>query len=243
MKVPLFLAAATVFLTAGPAVAEENRIERIHFPPGKTGTTVHDRIVGRDSVSYVVGAEAGQTLSVTLKASNTATYFNVYEPGRGPGDQALAVSELTGPMVPEINRFSGKLPSSGDYKVVVYLYRAAARRKERSSYTLDVSISALGASMLNAPVQSDYADGLQGGPDFWAVKTATPGARLSVRSAPSGAAERLALVEDGAVLRNLGCRMNEGRRWCRVETVKGAAISGWAAGDFLREGSQPPADR
>ncbi len=240
MKRILFLVAA-ILLTAGPGRADENRVEQVRFPPGKTGTAIHGRIVGRNSVSYVLGAEAGQKLSVTLKASNTATYFNVYEPGRGPGDQALAVSELTGPMVPDINRFSARLPSSGNYTVLVYLYRAAARRKERSNYTLDISVSALDASMQKAPVRNDYADGLQGGPDFWAVRTGTPGGRLAIRSAPSGAAGRLALVADGASLRNLGCRMNEGRRWCRVESTGDVSISGWAAGDFLREGSRPGA--
>jgi hypothetical protein len=43
-------------------------------------------------------AEAGQTMTVTLKPSRLSTYFNVYEPGRAPGDEALAVSEMTGPM-------------------------------------------------------------------------------------------------------------------------------------------------
>ena len=189
----------------------------------------------------MVGAEAGQTMSVRLRTPNTATYFNVYEPGRGPGDQALANSEITGPSVPEINRFSAKLATSGTYTINVYLYRNAARRGERSAYTIDISVSALDAAQLKAPVKNDYADGLQGGPDYWAVTPAQPNGRLAIRAGPSTGAARLAEAVDGAVLRNLGCRMNEGRRWCRVESTGKVVVTGWGAGDHLGE-SGPPGD-
>lgn len=242
MVVAAAIVAGAVVVPAAASQADEIRVERVRFPPGRTGTVIRDRIVGRNSVSYTVGAEAGQTMSVKLNASNSATYFNVYEPGRGPGDQALANSGLTGPAVPELNRFSAKLPASGTYTVSVYLYRAAARRKEKSSYTLEISVSALDARQRAAPVRGDYADGLQGGPDFWAVTTAKPDGRLVIRSDPSAAAARLGEALNGAILRNLGCRMNEGRRWCRVESTGKVVVSGWAAGDFLREGG-PPGDR
>lgn len=237
MKSLPVLVAAMMLLTSGLAHADDVRVKQIRFPAGRTGTVIHDRITGRNTVSYIVGAEAGQTMAVTLKASNTATYFNVYGPGRGPGDQALANSGMTGSTVPDINRFSAKLPASGTYTINVYLYRAAARRKERSDYTLDISVSALGAAALKAPVQTDYADGLQGGPDFWTVKTASPTARIAIRSRPSAASDRVAEAVDGAILRNLGCRMNEGRRWCRVESTGRVIVSGWAEGGLLREGS------
>jgi hypothetical protein len=219
------------------AEARDIRTERVRFKGGQTGASIKGRIVGYESVSYVLGAEACQTMTVALKPSNLATYFNVYEPGKKPSDQALANSGMTGPMVPDLNKFSGKLPSSGEYTVSVYMMRSAARRKETSRYTLDISISPLGDATKHPPVKNDYADGLQGGPDYWGVTTKSADAKVSIRVSPSAAARVVGNLAGGTVLRNLGCRMAEGRRWCRVETLGAPRMSGWIAGEFLRESS------
>jgi hypothetical protein len=145
------------------ADAGDTRTEHVRFQGGHTGTSIRGKIVGYESVSYVLGAEAGQTMTIALKPSNSATYFNVYEPGKGPGDQALANSGITGPTMADLNRFKGKLPTSGEYTISVYMMRSAARRKERSNYTLVISISALGDATKLPSVRNDYADGLQGG--------------------------------------------------------------------------------
>jgi hypothetical protein len=216
-------------------VRAEIRTETVRFNPGRSRASIKGKIVGRESVSYILGAEAGQAMTIVLRPSNGATYFNVYQPGKGPGDQALANSGITGPMVPGLNKFSGKLPSSGKYTVSVYMMRSAARRKERSNYTLDISISALGSAAQRPPVQGDYADGLQGGPDYWDVRVVGPSRELDIRAAASPSGRVLGKVPDGAVVRNQGCRMAEGRRWCHVETIKTPQISGWAAGEFLRK--------
>ena len=225
-----------------PAVAAGDiRTEAVRFKSGQTSTSIRGTIIGQGSVSYVLGAESGQTMTIALKPSNLATYFNVYEPGKRPGDQALANSGITGlPMVPELNRFTAKLPTSGEYTISVYMMRSAARRNERSNYTLDISISALGEAAKLPPVQKDFADGLQGGPDYWDVKTNGPTSKVDLRAMPSSAAQVLGSVSDGTVLRNLGCRMTEGRRWCRVETLDTPPLSAWTEGDFLRESSYPP---
>ncbi|WP_051631220.1 SH3 domain-containing protein [Afifella pfennigii] len=228
-----FLLAAMV-LTGGPAALAQDEIrkEEVRFPAGQSGTAIRDSIKGRQSVSYLLGAEAGQRMRVDLRSSNTSVYFNVYEPGRGPGDAALATGDRLGPMVPDINRFDGRLPTSGTYTVSVYLYRNAARRGDRADFTLDVSIT----GERGAIVQNDYADGLQGGPDYWQVTTGDPDDPLNIREQPSAGARILGSAPDGTVLRNLGCRMNEGQRWCRVETMERPAVSGWSAGRYLREG-------
>jgi hypothetical protein len=117
-----------LILAATPLAAQDMRTQPVRFAPGATGTVISDRITGRESVVYTVGAEAGQRMRIRLTTDDGAAYFNVYEPGRGPGDQALAVSEQTGPMAPDLNVFDGVLPTSGVYSVSVYLYRAAAGR-------------------------------------------------------------------------------------------------------------------
>ncbi len=213
------------------AFAQDIRTEQVHFAAGASGTTIRDQIVGYESVSYIVGAEAGQKMTVALAPSNLATYFNVYGPGSGPGGQAIANSGMTGAGVPDLNRFEAALPASGNYTISVYMMRAAARRGERSDFTLDIAITGATGEV----VQGDYADGLAGGPDFYAVKTS--GSGLNLRAEPSAGAALVTLLANGTNLRNLGCRMAEGRRWCRVATLADPGYEGWAAGEFLIEGS------
>jgi len=224
----LLSAAAAVL----PAAAQDPdmRTMDIRFDAGATETTITDSITGREYVVYKVGAEAGQRMDIRLITDSTSTYFNVYEPGRGPGDQALAVSEMTGTLVPEINSFSAELTTSGIYSISVYLYRNAARRGESSEYTLAVSIT----GETGEAVEGDYADGLQGGPDFWRVQA---DGGLKLHDAPSTGSPVLTVLPNGLEVRNLGCRMAEGRTWCNIATLSEPAFSGWAAADFLFESS------
>ncbi|MGA9252111.1 MAG: SH3 domain-containing protein [Roseobacter sp.] len=228
----LGFAALSLCLTMTAAAAQDDmRVEHIRFPAGATGTTIEGQINGRESVLYRLGGEAGQVMNISLTSNNTATYFNVYAPGSAPGDEALAAGTLTGPLMPDLNRFSGPLPVSGEYSVSVYLYRNAARRGETSDYTLDFSITGETGEI----VQGDFADGLQGGPDYWAVRTS--GGTLNLRESASAGAGLVTRLANGTPLRNLGCRMAEGRRWCRVATLSDPGFEGWVAGDFLVEGS------
>ncbi|MEM8572375.1 MAG: SH3 domain-containing protein [Pseudomonadota bacterium] len=215
------------------AASEETREVDVHFPAGTTGTTINDTIIGYGTVTYSLGAEAGQRMRVTLTPSNLATYFNVYGPGNAPGDAALANSGLGGEMMAEINLFDAVLPLSGEYTIQVYMMRSAARRDERSDYTLDISIT----GETSAIVEGDYADGLQGGPDAWEVRSANG---LNIRGAPSTGAPILVTAKGGTILRNDGCRMAEARRWCQVGSPSGD-IRGWAVGEFLVEAALPAA--
>ena len=228
------LLAISLNLAAPIAFAQQTefdmRTEEVRFAPGTTGTVIEDRVTGRETVAYTVGAEAGQRLQISLISDNTATYFNVYAPGYGPGDMALAVGDMTGPNMPDINQFDGVLTTSGEYTITVYLFRNAARRDEQASYTLSIGITGETGDV----VQGDFADGLQGGPDFWRVNAQTS---LNMRDGPSGGARVLTTLANGRELRNLGCRMAEGRRWCRVATLADPGIEGWVAGDFLIEGT------
>lgn len=229
-----------IALTCGapvtPMAQDDVRTETVRFAAGTSGTTITDRITGYESVLYTLGAEAGQRMQVRLEPSNLASYFNVYAPGKGPGDEALANAGTMGEMVPDLNRFDGVLPASGTYTISVYMMRSAARREEVSDYSLTISIE--GAT--GDTVQNDYADGLQGGPDFYRVATSGGGV-LNLRAEPSGGAAVVTTLSNGQNVRNLGCRMEEARRWCRVATLADPGFEGWAAGDYLVEGSNDPA--
>lgn len=119
-------------LQATLLLAESNRQERVHFKAGASSATLRGKIRGYEMVDYVLGAKAGQKMSVTLKTGNGANYFNVLPPG---ADAAIAIGANLG------NKWTGTLPVDGDYRVRVYLMRNAARRNETATYTLTVSVS------------------------------------------------------------------------------------------------------
>lgn len=114
---------ATVF-------ADEVRTVRVQFASGTTGATITDRITGRESVNYVLGARDGQFLTVSLRPDNQSADFNVYIPGRGPGDEALFSSDAGG------REYRGQLYVSGDHTVSVFLNRNAARQGETANYDI-----------------------------------------------------------------------------------------------------------
>jgi hypothetical protein len=71
-------------------------------------------------------------MSVTLKTSNNANYFNVLPPG---SQAAIAIGSTVG------HEWTGTLPADGDYTIRVYLMRSAARRNETARYSLSVGIT------------------------------------------------------------------------------------------------------
>ncbi|MCE5974272.1 SH3 domain-containing protein [Sinirhodobacter sp. WL0062] len=236
MKLKIATLLCALLVAASSVQAQDQiRKESVAFPAGQTGTRLCGAITGYDAVSYMIGAEAGQRMVLGLKASNNQTYFAVFGPGQAPGGEGLAASDLTGPMVPEINRFDAALDTSGFYQILVYQMRNAARQGLTSSYTLDIAVT----GTTGAIIDGDFADGLAGGPDYYAVRTATPGGSLNIRESASAGAPVLGQAANGAQLRNLGCRMAEGRRWCRVAPLSEPGLEGWAAGEFLIEGSGP----
>jgi hypothetical protein len=204
----------------GVAMAAD-RTERVSFAPGRSSRTVNGSISGRDGIDYVVRVRAGQRLAAVLRTNNPSNYINIKPLG---SDSALFIGSTSGNLGDVI------VPSSGDYVVEVYLMRNAARRGERADFSLKIEVTGGGP----APVQPDFADGLQGGPDFWEVANVSAGDRLNVRSQPSAQSRIIARLRNGTVLRNLGCRTTGPTRWCRVERPDGSA-AGWAAGRFLIE--------
>lgn len=125
------LLCATTLGVADDAQAQP-RAERVQFAQGTSAETISGSLKGDQSVDYLVGARSGQQLTVALDSSNTSTYFNVLPPG---SETAMFVGSTSG------NQFSGTLPTSGDYRVRVYLMRNAARRNEASDYKLRIGVT------------------------------------------------------------------------------------------------------
>ena len=124
----LCTALATPSLWAG-----DIRSQRVQFERGATSAVVEGKIKGHETVDYVLGAKAGQSMNVSMATDNSANYFNILAPGEDE------VAMFNGSMAE--NQYEGTLPASGDYKVRVYLMRSAARRDEVAKYRLEMVIT------------------------------------------------------------------------------------------------------
>jgi heat shock protein HslJ len=119
--------------TVAAAADTDRSVKPVRFAKGKTATVIKDRIVGRHYIDYTLRAGAGQRMTVSLKGSNRANYFNLLPPdSSGP---AMVRGELLD------NKFDGLLPDDGVYTIRVFLYRAAARRNEASDFALSVGVT------------------------------------------------------------------------------------------------------
>lgn len=125
-----------IFLSSA-AVAEDPVPQRVQFDPGTTGTTLEGEIRGYDVDRYVLGARAGQVLTVELATEHGGTSFLVYQPGALPGRDAA----WGGPTFAGSPGFVGTLEQDGDVLLQVAMERAAARRTETASYTLKAEIT------------------------------------------------------------------------------------------------------
>jgi hypothetical protein len=218
-----FMLAAMLLAATGLAASaqEQARREIVRFAPGGSQAVLKGAIKGWESVDYVVAAKAGQTLSIRFRPSRSAAFFNVMPPG---GGEALFVGQSEG----QPNDFTTVLKLDGDYLVQVYLVRAAARRAEKATYTLRISIGA-------DPAHKDFADALSGGPDVWQVSGVAAGDVLNIRRGPAAREPAVGIAVNGDRLRNTGCRIVLGQRWCKVERLAGPSATGWVAGRYLRE--------
>ncbi len=222
---------AAVVSLSGLSFAQDTRTETVKFKRGASSTSIADSITGYEAVTYVVGVSAGQRMSVQLDTDNTSNYFNVTAPG---ASEALFNGSING------NTTSFVIPSSGDYKIDVYLMRNAARRGDTASYDLTISVEGKAAASKPAPSKPapDLADGLAGGPDYWQVHGLARGDTLNVRASAASGAAVLGVLGEGDVIRNLGCKMNGSTRWCRVEDQTG--LTGWVSGKYLHESMRAP---
>jgi hypothetical protein len=119
-------------LGGGPASGQEIRTEEIRFSGDSARVMITGRLQGRETVDYLIPAEAGDLLSVVLESRHLSCYFNLLPPG---ADTALHIGSHSGPTC------STRATSSGMYIARVYLMRNAARRGETARYTLRIARS------------------------------------------------------------------------------------------------------
>lgn len=169
-RIFLVVVAAAFAVQQKTSVAQEIRQERVSFKPGASSAAVSGSIKGNETIDYVLGAKASQTMTVTLKTGSTSTYFNVLPPG---SETALFIGTTSG------NDWTGALPLDGDYGVRVYMMRSAARRNEAAIYTLTVGIGSVPAG------QAPSSDAKVAGTPYHATGTVP----CSVGPDPKGSAQ------------------------------------------------------
>jgi hypothetical protein len=176
MTASLLLACVFAAASSGAFATASIDSRPLQFAKGASSTTVKGSLKGGRIIDYKLRAKSGQTMSVALKTSNGANYFNVLPPGSS--DVAMFVGSTSG------NEWTGPLPADGEYTIRVYLMRSAARRNDTANYTLTVGIT---GSSTAAP-----ASGAARAGDAKVTGTpyhATGQVPCSMGSAPSGAAQ------------------------------------------------------
>ncbi len=101
--------------------------QRVQFEPGETFAVVESAVVRGTTNQYVLDATQGQMMTVTITSPEQNAVFTLY----GPHGQALAGAAEGQDAI----RWSGALPSTGDYIVSVGSTRGNAM------YTLNVTIA------------------------------------------------------------------------------------------------------
>jgi hypothetical protein len=87
------------------------KVKRIQFAPGKSSATVQNAVVRGDRDVYLLGAQKGQTMTVTISAVEQNAAFDIVTPPDAQGKRRTLKQEAT--------TWKGTLPATGDYQVVV----------------------------------------------------------------------------------------------------------------------------
>lgn len=133
MTKQLMTIVATAALLFVPAMAKDKvTTHQVHFDKGTNGTTVKGHVKGYDTVYYTLGAKAGQSMRVSLESKKA--YINIFDAGKGAGDEAMFRGSIEG------RNYTGILSKSGTYTIQVFLMRNEARRGTNAPYTLHMGI-------------------------------------------------------------------------------------------------------
>lgn len=135
MRITLILMTVVGLVTGALSAERGILVKPVQFERGTNSTTIESSIAGYTIVDYVLGARHGQYMNASMANDNGANYFNILAPGEN--QVAMFNGSING------NQYEGILPESGDYKVMVYVMRSAARRNEVANYRLEIIITAI----------------------------------------------------------------------------------------------------
>jgi hypothetical protein len=141
MRVMAFLLTLMLGAAAAAGAAEPVPTPKmIFFATGSSRGTVGGHVLRSARDLYSLKATAGQILTVTITAPDDNAVFQIYEPGTQIGRDTDGLLQFTGKALPraddgdDATRWSGRLPRTGTYLVVIGSTRGNAR------YSMDVKI-------------------------------------------------------------------------------------------------------
>lgn len=91
-----------------------------------------DTLKGYATKEYLFSVSEGQHANINLHTNNLSNYFNVTHVG---SESAIFIGSIRGA------HFEQTFSAAGDYKVLVYLMRNAARRDETAQFELQIRLS------------------------------------------------------------------------------------------------------
>lgn len=118
---------------SGGAVIEGVTEKRIAFDQGSSSARLTGSITGDETIDYLLNVKSGQALNISMATQNTATYFNLIEPGET--EVAIFNGSVGG------NMYEGVARKNGDYRIRVYMMRSAARRGEKADFDLEAAVN------------------------------------------------------------------------------------------------------
>lgn len=131
------LAAVFVTVAALPLAAFAQEQSRVSFEAGNDNATINGTVIGDEYIDYLLGAQAGQSMSVSLipeEATGMANvYFNILPPGSA--GEAIYNGSILGPDATGIT-----LPADGDYTIRVYQLGDDADDGRTTAFRISVSI-------------------------------------------------------------------------------------------------------
>jgi hypothetical protein len=124
-----FIGLIVLASSAASAVgADESRgtfsAQRVHFARGAHGATLRGQVSRDEARLYIVGAKAGQSMTVKLDG-DAKTSFDLSGPKDSSG-QAMASGET---------ECAGTLPDDGDYKIFVF-----TEDRVKAPFTLEIIV-------------------------------------------------------------------------------------------------------
>lgn len=129
MKRVSLLVMVGMLLIAGTVWAKTRRVK---FPPGRTTMVLTGRTTGgpsesggMDPVGYLLRAKKGQTMTLHLTSAKKNAVFGLYAPGMDLVEGAQSVKD-----------WSGELPKTGDYEIIVFPEDEATN----TTFTLEITV-------------------------------------------------------------------------------------------------------
>jgi hypothetical protein len=126
----IIAAGCVVFLLL--ATTASAKTIRVKFPKGRTTVILKGRTTGgpsesggMDPLTYHVRARKGQTMTLHLASAKGNAVFGVYAPGMDPMDVGTNAKD-----------WSGTLPKTGDYEIMVFPEDEATN----TTFTLELTI-------------------------------------------------------------------------------------------------------